>query len=214
MQSLVAHFQTIDREVLHVDCSQATSLVSNYGGLLAKFSRDCSLTIAVIMWALVSQALGETVFQNSETSKKVLKVLNSVLTKGEDDDRHQEDMIASVLRNALNFKPQREVVLLLHQVDCLEDQDLVRLRNLVQDVMDSLRLPNVAQTRAILTGARSYDAEAALKGIVRVHKHTEYNGRRVRSDWRSSADVPDRMRIISDFQDDELKTQSYHRQRP
>ena len=96
-------------------------------------------------------------------------------------------MMVSSLRSALNFKPQQEVLLLLHRVDCLEDQDLVSLRNMVQDVMDSLRLPNVAQTRTILTGARSYHAETTLKGIVRVHKKTEYDGMRTCGDGRSSA---------------------------
>ena len=187
VQSFTAHFQTMGREVLHVDCSQASSLVRDYGGLLAKLFRKCSLTVDVIMWALISQAFGRASLQNSETSERILKVLDSGFSKGHDDDGSQENMMVSFLRNSLNFKPQREVVLLLHRVDCLEEQDLVRLRNMVQDVMDSLRLPNVAQTRAILTGARGYHAEAALKGIVRVHKNTEYDGMRACGDGRSSA---------------------------
>ena len=64
VQTFAAHFRTIDREVLHVDCSQASSLVSNYGGLFAKLSPDCSLTVAVIMWALISQIVGRTSSQS------------------------------------------------------------------------------------------------------------------------------------------------------
>ena len=214
VQSFEAHFRSVGSEVLHVDFHQAAFLVANYGGLLAKFSGECPLTVAVMMWTLISQTFGETTLGNSKAATRAMDVLDIVLAKGKDSEIPRGNMMVDLLRSALNFKPQREVVILLHRMDRLESNDLVDLRNFVQDVMDSQRLPNVAQTRAFFTGTRSYDAEVALKGIVRVYEKTEYDGMRGRGDRRSDVNVSDRMRVVSEIQNDEPETQPHHRQGP
>ena len=178
VNSFTAYFQSLGSRVLFFDCSQLSAF-SAYEALASKYSKGISTAIAVIMWTLISQAFGPAALKTEIVALRIAERVGSQGTKRNSEGDAPIRLLSELLRSSLNFDSDQDFVLLLHHTDKLDINDLETLRNATQDVMDSQRLPDVAQTRAFLTCKRNYETEVALKGIVAVDEATEYHGERL-----------------------------------
>ena len=86
------------------------------------------------------------------------------------------DLLGELLKTALNSRSDRDVIIVLDHVDAMSQDNLVLLRNAVQRVLDDQRLPDVAQTRAIVVGKRESKVSFAFKGTADIDEKTEYQG--------------------------------------
>ncbi len=210
-ESFASYFQSRHIQTLFFDCYRYEEDFSPFESLILKYSMGIPPAIAIILWTLVGQAFGFEALKSEEVAARIYERVKSHQVNDHSADHDAStNFICEMLRSSLNFNPNRQFVILLHRMDALQPRDVALLRNAIQDVMDSQRVPEAAQTRAFITcKVDSYDVDEALKGIVQVDRSTEYQGRQCHSRSDVSLLTVHRVCSISTLQSNEPETQSH-----
>ena len=133
--------------------------------------------IGLGMWILIGQALQDRQSQGllaalHECCNKVPEVATSVNMTG----TISLSLLGELLKRVLNYRPTQDVVIILDRLVEVEKNDLYLLRNVVQDVLDKQRRPEVAPTRSIVIGKREDTINFVFKGTAEIDEMSEYQG--------------------------------------
>ena len=166
-------------DVLYFDCAQDLEPLLLSIKASSRYPIITSSTTSLIMWSLVSQALHGRRVSDKQFKSCILEYIKldfCALGDTEKETRSFLDTLGSLLRCSLNLKPTREVVIVMDHVDKLNGSDLIWLREVLQDVLDSQRSEFVAQTRAMIVGKVTGDVLFTFQGTAKVDEDTEYYG--------------------------------------
>ena len=173
--SYIKYVRSLNVDPIYLNCRHEMFHIADS---LPAISTIINLTpVGLAMWSLIGQALDDRRSSSPEVAISdcwaAHPELGATVEKG---DPMTFPMLGELLKTALNYRPDRDAVIVLDHVDAMSQTELVLLRNAVQNVLDDQRLPEVAQTRAVLISTRDEKVSFAFKGTADVDENTEYRG--------------------------------------
>ena len=145
--SFIVHFQSINYDVIYLDCATPGAFLKLFESVLLKMSRKSNAVVKMLLFALICQGYGSAAMLDDRVTTSALGfLLNSPDTRDEDYlGRLRDSLYAS-----LDARLPRNVVVLLHNIGELSSFDLKLLRNQFQDVLWTKRGKMVSHKPALL----------------------------------------------------------------
>jgi hypothetical protein len=173
--SYIKYARHLEIDIVYLDCSHALFHLTDP---LPPVGIILNLTpVGLAMWSLIGQALYDRGSSSLESAISACWEAHPEVSQAvEKGGPITFDLLGELLKTALNFRPDRDVIILLDHVEAMSQDELVLLRNAVQKVLDDQRLQEVAQTRAIVVGKRESKVSFAFKGTADIDENTEYRG--------------------------------------